>query len=327
MNLWGIFMKKFGKLACLLVLVLGMAALVSCSKKGAAAGGSGEKKLTIGFAVAAINTNSIWIDIRRTYEERCNKEGWTLITGDLTEGAPKAIAFLETCLTAKADVVILQNNADGAYDDLLKQIVASGACLISTEKGSPFAQYNGEIDNDGAGKMMGRVVGKWVKENPGSKKVALCAYTQIEALLVRGEALKAGFLEACPEGKVVYEKDAGYVQQGVEVGEAIIQAHPDIQAVMGINDSGPFGAGEAFTAAGWTFQNHPVGLFGIDNSADAQRALKEGGMFQATLDMDLVAFYVKLFDLGVDFALTGKYDESQKMIYPPMKPIYQADVK
>jgi hypothetical protein len=46
------------------------------------------------------------------------KECWTLITGDLTEGAPKAISFLETCITAKADEVILQNIADGAYDDL-----------------------------------------------------------------------------------------------------------------------------------------------------------------------------------------------------------------
>jgi predicted Fe-Mo cluster-binding NifX family protein len=59
--------------------------------------------------------------------KKCKQEGWTLITGDLTEGAPKAIAFLETCITARADVVILQNIADGAYDDLLKQIRDQGA--------------------------------------------------------------------------------------------------------------------------------------------------------------------------------------------------------
>jgi ABC-type sugar transport system substrate-binding protein len=318
-------MRKCGKLACLLLLAgLALTGMPLFAKGNAQSGG---KKLTVGFAVAAINTNSIWIDIRRAYEEKCKQEGWTLITGDLTEGAPKAISFLETCITAKADVVILQNIADGAYDDLLKQLKDQGCCLITTEKSSSIAYYNAEIKNDEAGRIIGRATGKWVKENPGSKKVAVCAYTQIPELLTRGEGLKAGFLEACPEGQVVYEKDAGYVQQGVEVGEALIQAHPDIQAVMGINDSGPYGAGEAFKAAGWTFENHRVGLFGIDNSEDAKRALKEGGMFQATLDMDLVACYVGLFDLGVDFALNGNYDESQKMTYAPMKVIYQADVK
>jgi ABC-type sugar transport system substrate-binding protein len=321
-------MTKFGKLVCLASLtVLITAAFPLFAKGGAQSGSAGSKKLTVGFAVAAINTNSIWIDIRRAYEEKCRQEGWTLITGDLTEGAPKAISFLETCITAKADVVILQNIADGAYDDLLKQIRDQGACLISTERRSSFANYNAEILNDEAGKTIGRAVGKWVNENPGSKKVAVCAYTQIPELLVRGEGLKAGFLEVCPEGQIVYEKDAGYVQQGVEVGEALIQAHPDIHAVMGINDSGPYGAGEAFKAAGWTFQNHRIGLFGIDYSEDAKRALKEGGMFQASLDMDLVNWYIRLFDLGVDFALTGKYDESQKMAYAPMKVVYQADVK
>jgi ABC-type sugar transport system substrate-binding protein len=199
--------------------------------------------------------------------------------------------------------------------------------LISTEKGSSFAHYNAEVLNYEAGKIMGQVAGKWVRENPGSKKVAICTWTQIPELLIRGEGIKAGFLEACPEGQIVYEKDAGYVQQGVEVGEALIQAHPDIQAVIGMDDSGPYGAGEAFKAAGWTFEDHRIGLFGIDNSEDAQRALKEGGMFQATLDMDLVGLYGTLFDLGADFALNGNYDESQKMLYPPMKPVYQADVR
>ncbi|MDR0760864.1 MAG: hypothetical protein LBF74_12295, partial [Treponema sp.] len=87
------------------------------------------------------------------------------------------------------------------------------------------------------------------------------------------------------------------------------------------------GAGEAFKAAGWTFENHRVGLFGIDYSEDAKRALKEGGMFQASLDMDAVGMYGKLFDLGIDFALNGNYDESQKMLYLPMTAVSQADVR
>jgi hypothetical protein len=112
-------MKKIGRFACLLVLAGLVLAVTPLFAKGNAQ--SGGKKLTIGFAVAAINTNSIWIDIRRAYEEKCKREGWTLITGDLTEGAPKAIAFLETCITAKADVVILQNIADGASPESYKQ--------------------------------------------------------------------------------------------------------------------------------------------------------------------------------------------------------------
>jgi len=320
-------MKKFGKVFGAALGILVMAGIPAFAAGGAQGGSSGgERKLTIGFAVAALNTNSIWIDIRRDYEARCKAKGWTLLTGDLTNGAPDAIRFLENCKTAKADVVIIQNAAPEAYEDMLRDLKAQGAVLIATERRSPLADYNAEINNAEAGRTMGRVVGRWVRENPGSKKVANCNYSAIEELLLRGNSLKEGFLEECPEGQVVYEVDAGYVEQGVRVGEALIQAHPDIQAVMGINDSGPFGAGEAFKAAGWTFENHRIGLFGIDNSADAQRAMKEGGMFQATLDMDLVAMYGQLFELGSDKALTGAYDESKKLIFAPMKVIYQKDV-
>ncbi|MDR1785011.1 MAG: sugar ABC transporter substrate-binding protein [Spirochaetaceae bacterium] len=324
-------MKKIRKSVFLRVALIAIAAAILTAVPAFAGGGKdkagGEKKLTIGFAVAALNTNSIWIDIRRNYEALCKEKDYRLLTGDLQNGAPDAIKFLENCKTAKADVVILQNITPEAYEDLLKDLKAQGAVLIALERRSPYADYNAEIPNAEAGRTLGRAAGEWVKANPGSKKVAICTYTGIQELIERGDGIEAGFKETCPEGQVVYKADAGFVEQGVKMGEALIQAHPDIQAVMGINDSGPFGAGEAFKAAGWTFKDHPIGLFGIDNSADAQRALKEGGMFQATLDMDLVGAYNQLYELGVAKALTGAYDESKKIMYPPLKLIYQKDVK
>ncbi|MDR1898846.1 MAG: substrate-binding domain-containing protein [Treponema sp.] len=310
----------------LVALSLALAAGITFAgggRQGAEGGKGEEEQITVGLALSAINTNSIFIDMRRAIEAKCQREGWRLITADLLEGAPKMITFLETCLATNAKVVIYQNIAEDSYSDLLQQLKDRGVILGSYDNPTRIAHYTSQASNEQLGLTIGREAGKWARANPGSKKAALCSYTLLDFLLIRGEAIKKGFLEECPEGKIVFEMDAGYVQQGVSAGEAIIQAHPDIQVVMGINDSGPVGAMEAFKAAGWNSQNHKsVGLFGCDASEDGMRALRENDMFKCTIYLDVVNQVVALFDRCVALYKTGVYDDSKANVFFPMTPVY-----
>jgi ABC-type sugar transport system substrate-binding protein len=299
---------------CVLVVVMG-AMLLGCKKKT-------DTQITVGLGLTGIQTNSIFIDIRRAIEAKCKAEGYRLITADFTEGPSKVTTFLENCLNSNAKVVLLQNVAEDSYADLLQQLKDKGTILASFDNPSKIAHYIGQVSNYETGKTIGRECGRWVAANPGSKKVAICGYPTLDFLAVREQGMRDGFAEVCPEGQIVISVEAGYVQQGVEAGENFLQAYPDLQAVMGINDSGPFGVAEAYKAAGKSFAKDHIGLFGCDASDDAIRAIKENDMFLCTIDMDLVNQTVAMFDRCITLYKTGAFDESKAIVYWPTRPIY-----
>ena len=68
-----------------------------------------------------------------------------------------------------------------------------------------------------------------------------------------------------------------------EAAETWLQAHPDLQMIVGINDGGALGAYQAVIAAG---KDDPATFFvgGIDATDEALAAITEGGSYQATVD-------------------------------------------
>jgi ABC-type sugar transport system substrate-binding protein len=316
-----------GRTVCAAVFLL-LSQAVGVFASGSTQQASGGGQFTIGFAQSGLQTNSIFIDALRAIEDNYVKgKGYRLITADLLENGPaKMITFLENCVATNARVVIFQNIAEDAYADQLQQLKDKGVILLATDTAGKIAQYSLEVDNYNVGVSIGREAGKWAKANAGSKKAAICGYSLLDFLVVRANGIKDGFKEACPEGQVVYEVDAGYVQQGVAAGEALIQAHPDIQVVMGINDSGPVGMLEAFKAAGWTTADHNIGLFGCDASVDAVRALKEEGMFKCTISLDLMSTLLATTDAAIASAETGKIDAAIAHKVYPQLPIYLSNI-
>jgi ABC-type sugar transport system substrate-binding protein len=314
-------MKKLRTIDILALGALVMAGIPAFAAGRAQGGAPGREHITVGLALSAINTNSIFIDMGKAIEEKCKQEGWRLITADVLEGAPRMITFLETCLAADAKVVVYQNIAEDSYADLLQRLKAQGCILGSYDNPTHIAQYTSLASNEELGLTIGRMAGQWAHANAGSKKAALCSYELLDFLKARGDAIKKGFLEACPEGQVVYQMDAGYVQQGVAMGEVLIQAYPDVQVVMGINDSGPYGVYEAFKSVGWNSKNHNVGLFGCDASEDGMRGLREGDMFKGTVWLNVIQQVVDLFDRCVAMYKTGIYDSSKAVVYFTMTPV------
>jgi ABC-type sugar transport system substrate-binding protein len=315
-------MKKFMRTVGIVLaaaFLLAPAQVFANGGKDAAGGGKGT--ITVGLALTGMQNNPIFIDIRRAFEERCNQAGYRLIAADLSNGAADMTKFLENCLTAKAKIVVFQNIAEDSYINLLTELKAQGAILASYDNPSKVADYVSMASNYDLGKTIGRMCGEWVSANTGSKKAALATFNVLDFMIVRADGIKAGFKEACPEGNIVFEQDINIADGGVALGEAIITAHPDIQGIMAITDIGCIGIGQAFAAAGWTSQNHRIGMFGSDASEDGMREIRKNGMFIGTVYMDLVNQVTGLFDRSLETAQTGKINEAEKLVYFPMQPI------
>lgn len=314
-------MEKFRKIA---VLVAGLALVMSATVFAGGrqdAGGGSKETITVGLALTGLQTNPIFIDIRRAFEERCGQAGYRLIAADLSNGAADMARFLENCLTAKAKIVVFQNIAEDSYVNLLEELKTQGAILASYDNPSKVAHYVSMASNYDLGKTIGRMCGEWVHANPGSKKAAIATFNVLDFMIVRANGIRDGFKESCPEGSIVFEQDINIADGGVGLGEAIITAVPDIQGIMAITDIGCIGIGQAFAAAGWTFQNHRIGMFGSDASEDGMREIRKNGMFIGTVYMDLVNQVLGLFDRSLDTMKTGRINEAEKIVYFPTQPI------
>lgn len=319
-------MKKV--LALVLAALMTLSLLVGCGSKAPAAGGDSEKKtLTIGLALSGINSNAIFIDMAKDIQAKCDEAGYKLMTADIAEDPNKVVTALENFINGGCNVIIFQNYAEEACASLMQEAIEKGIIIGSYDYTSDYAQYACIASNYEVGKVIGQQCGQWVEANEGSKKVALCSYSPLDFLVEREKGMRDGFAEACPDGEIAITLDAGFTPDGVVAGENFLQAAPDLQAVMGINDGGTLGVYEAFKAAGMSMEKSKVGIFGCDASVDGINAIKENDMFLCTIDLDLVNQVSQLYQRCVDAALGGTIDESQKVVTYPVNPVYLADIK
>lgn len=289
------------------------------------ANGRSEHNMTVGLALSGIKSNAIFIDMARNTQRLCDEAGYKLLTADIQDGPDKVVTAMENFINAGCNIIIIQNYAEDACSDMMRKAVKNGIVIGSYDYTSDIAQYAVVCSNYEVGKIIGKECGGWVKTNPGSKKVAICSYSPLDFLVERERGMRDGFTEACPEGNIVITLDAGFPSDGVKVGENFLQAHPDIQAVMGINDGGCIGVYEAFKAAGLTKKNG-VAIFGCDASVDGINAIKEDDMFKCTIDLDLVNQVQQLYERCLDTVKTGLVNESEKLIYYPINPIYLSNI-
>jgi ABC-type sugar transport system substrate-binding protein len=117
------------------ILVAGIAAALLAGAASSVFAGGGKQQqgdtITVGLALTGIQTNSIFIDMKRAIEEKCQQAGYKLITADLMEGPGVMVTFLENCINANAKVIIFQNIAEDAYEDILKRAKDRGIILGS----------------------------------------------------------------------------------------------------------------------------------------------------------------------------------------------------
>jgi ABC-type sugar transport system substrate-binding protein len=89
-------------------------------------------------------------------------------------------------------------------------------------------------------------------------------------------------LAQAPEATIVGRYLGGVAEFGLQSMETALQAYPDINVVVSINDAGAYGALQALEAAG----KDPATtiIVGIDAEKQALDLIKAGGMYRGTVD-------------------------------------------
>lgn len=89
------------------------------------------------------------------------------------------------------------------------------------------------------GFTIGEHAGKWITEKLGGKaKVAIFDYPELESIIARGDGIQDGILSQAPDAEIVARQSANNPEKGMANMENILQANPDVEVLVCVNDAG-----------------------------------------------------------------------------------------
>ena len=244
--------------------------------------------IKIGMSVLNL-ANPFFVAMADGAQEEADKLGVELVINDPKDDVNSQVTALENFINGGFDGFVVTATDPAAIAPLAKEALDSGMKVVAHT--SDLGEENQTalvwaVEHD-MGYTLGLQAGEWAKAHiPEGETLTLGVlnYDVIPQVIQRREGIVDGITEVFGDNiEVVGSVTAGDPTTGLEAGETWLQAHPDLDMIVGINDGGALGAYQAVIAAG---KDDPDTFFvgGIDATDEALAAIKEGGSYQATVD-------------------------------------------
>jgi ribose transport system substrate-binding protein len=244
---------------------------------------SAKSKINIGFAVHDL-TNPFWSTQAQGAKDAAKKLGINLIVIDSQVDSAREINAWENWIASKVDGIMLSCVDEKAAAPYAKKAQEKGIYVVAAVH--PLQAADASLGNDEYkyGFIAGEEAGKWIKTKLGGNAEFVILSADCTAFVIpRSDGIRDGVLSVAPNAKLVARQDAYQTETGMSVTESILQAHPNVKVICGMNDSGALGAYEAVRAAGK--ESADFFISGTDATLEACKKIKEGGMFKASVDM------------------------------------------
>jgi len=292
-------MKRILLLALTAVLVIVMTTACSGSSTGgagsSAAGSSAAVETEDGDGAAtdmklglsmATTTNLFYSKMVDAIKAACDERDIECIVTDENNDLNKQISSLENFMSMGVDAIILVAFDPEGIAETVQKAVADGIYVVAYDGHVEGAQGSLNLDNYQYGYATGTLAADWINANPELKdqeviEVGIFDYPDIPLIIDRAQGINDALAEKAPNTKVVAQQKAGVGDEGNVQAENFLQAHPDIQVICGINDTGCIGAYEVFTAEGHVGDN--IGLFGADGDEKALQLIADGTIYRGTV--------------------------------------------
>ena len=227
--------------------------------------------------------NQYWTEIVRGITDEAGTAATINVT-DPNDDAAKQVSDIENFIAAKVDVIIIAAIDPAAVDPVLQRAQAAGIKIVAqSTKVNTYDTYVTVGERD-MGLNAGQIAGQWLADNlGGAGQVAVLNYPKIPQLIDRDKGIRDGVLELAPGAEFVADASAATAEEGLAAAETILQAHPDVNAFVCINDNGCLGALQAGKAAGKTTKDFVV--VGIGGDPAALKEIADGTSYYGTVDL------------------------------------------
>ncbi|MCF6466224.1 sugar ABC transporter substrate-binding protein [Clostridium sp. Cult2] len=300
-------MNRAKRILLLILSLTLIVSLVACTNEGGKdsedASAGDKEQYTFGYTCMTMN-NPFFQILEKSIRDEVEKNGDVLITTDPAMDVALQINQIEDMITQGIDAIFL-NPVD--WEGIRPALVAL------EEAGIPIINFDTEVkdfeyvtayvgsDNKNAGFVCGEDL---AKRFPDGGDIVVLDSPLMNSVNDRIE----GFLEAI-EGKgfnIVAQQDAkGDLQTSMNITADILQANPDIVAIMGGNDPTALGALAACKAANAT----DILIYGVDGSPDAKSEIAQGGQFVGSGAQSPVQIGVKSVEVGYKILKDEAYEE------------------
>ncbi|SHO65596.1 ribose transport system substrate-binding protein [Pseudoxanthobacter soli DSM 19599] len=240
-------------------------------------------------------------------KEKGKEMGYDVIVDDPGTDLNKQINTIKTWIGQKVDVIVVNTLQPAAFESVAKQAREAGVVWIT---------YGQKIENQDAtvgyaqypdGRQLGEYAGQWVTDKLGGKaKAIILGYEKGIWGQQRGSGIKDGLLAKAPNVEIVAEQDAISPTEGLNVTRSLLQAHPDANVILGVEDPATEGAYKAWVAAGKDPADPTGFIGGMDGTVPALKLLKQGGtVYRASMAIPLVQVGYAIVETG-DKLLKGE---------------------
>lgn len=274
--------------------------------------------LSIGCVFADLG-NTSYVAMGNAMQAEAEAYGATFTLRDTGNDSSQLVEIIENFIASGCDIIIEQNSDSSVTETVNQQAKDAGIIILSFDSEMENADASYLASNYDLGYYIGSMCAEWANEQfeDGACQIGLLNASSYDFILDRAAGIRAALEELAPNVEIVIEADAVSTTDGLEVTENFLQAYPELNGVVGINDSVVLGAYEAFKGAGRVGDD--VGLFACDGTEEALNAVAEGSIHRGTVSLNLIEVGVQMIDDGITLATGGTLEETVN--YFPMEPV------
>lgn len=274
--------KNFKKIISVLsVLVLGFF-LIGCTvdqegqveDTGTEDASTDSTELSIGFSISTLN-NPFFVTMAEGAEEKAAELGVQINVVDAGNDPAKQSTDIEDLINTGIDVLIVNPEDSASVGPAIQSALDNGIRVIAIDREVEDADVDVFIgtDNVAAAQNAGEELLNYLESD--DEVVVLEGVPGASSAIDRHE----GFLNAIEDSvNIVASQTANYDRtEALTVTENLLQAHPNIRAIVAANDEMALGAIEAVNGANLT-PGEDILITGFDANEDAITAVEEGTM-------------------------------------------------
>jgi ribose transport system substrate-binding protein len=233
---------------------------------------SGE--ITIGFSISTMQ-NPFFVSMADGIKQGEAEQGVKVIVSDASDDASKQANDVLNFISQHVSAVVLNPTDGDAIVSSVKALNAANIPVITVDRRANGGTVVTHIGTDNV--IAGQIAAKTLFDSIGGKgKIAILEGVPGASSTRDRSTGFQNVLKDFPGIQVVASQTANFQRaEGLSVAQNLLQANPDLTAILSMNDEMALGAVEAIRAAG---QQSTVKTIGIDGGADAVKAVKDGSL-------------------------------------------------
>jgi ribose transport system substrate-binding protein len=234
------------------------------------------KNLTIGVTLLT-RTHPFYQELEAGLKDAAIENGYTLIITAGEFDVARQKDQIQDFIVRKVDAIIVSPCDSKSIGTAIQAANQAGIPVFTADiaclaEGAKVVCHTAS-DNVAGGQLAAKAI---VQALGGSGKVAIIDHPEVESVIQRVKGFEDELAKSPNITLVAKLSGHGVKDQAFRTAEDILQAHPDLDAIFGINDDSALGALAAVEKAG---KSGKIKIVGFDAVPEAREAIKAGKIY------------------------------------------------